>query len=61
MSKTIEKVEKFVKVLQLSKSMQKRFVLISPQHLNKVTVVGIRDMSLGKTDKHGLTVGKKLQ
>jgi hypothetical protein len=38
--------------------MQKRFVLISPQHLNKVTVACIRNMSLGKTDKHGLPVGE---
>ncbi len=52
----IEKAENLTKVLNMSKAMQTRFQLIPPTALNKVTVAGIRDMSLGRI-KDGKPVG----
>lgn len=44
------------KVLQMSNAMQMRFMLIPKSALNKVTVAGIRDKSLGKV-RNGKPVG----
>ena len=51
-----EKLENLTKVLNMSKTMQGRFQLIPSSALNKVTVAGIRDMSLGRV-KDGKPVG----
>ena len=55
----VEKVENLAKVLQISKAMQTRFTLIPKNALNKVTVAGIRDMSLGRMKEDGTPVGIK--
>ena len=52
----IRRGENLSKVLQMSKAMQTRFNLIPASALNKVTVAGIRDMSLGRV-KDGKPVG----
>ncbi|KAL6727732.1 hypothetical protein Aduo_009583 [Ancylostoma duodenale] len=52
----IERGENLAKVLQMSKAMQTRFKLIPKAALNKVTVAGIRDMTLGRV-KDGKPVG----
>ncbi|EYB97733.1 hypothetical protein Y032_0138g2084 [Ancylostoma ceylanicum] len=52
----IRRGENLAKVLQMSKAMQTRFKLIPKDALNKVTVAGIRDMSLGRV-KDGKPVG----
>ncbi|EYC21363.1 hypothetical protein Y032_0019g3773 [Ancylostoma ceylanicum] len=52
----IRRGENLAKVLQMSKAMQTRFKLIPKAALNKVTVAGIRDMSLGRV-KDGKPVG----
>lgn len=54
--KRINQAENLTKVLQMSKAMQTRFRLIPSSALNKVTVAGIRDMSLGRV-KNGQPVG----
>ncbi|KAL6727726.1 hypothetical protein Aduo_009577 [Ancylostoma duodenale] len=55
-SEVIRRIEQLTKVLQMSKAMQTRFTLIPESALNKVTVAGIRDMTLGKVKK-GKPVG----
>ncbi|KAL6727727.1 hypothetical protein Aduo_009578 [Ancylostoma duodenale] len=52
----IRRGENLAKVLQMSKTMQKRFKLIPKTALNNGTVAGIRDMSLGQV-KDGEPVG----
>ncbi len=54
--KVIDDAENLAKVLQLSKAMQKRFKLIPRNALNRVTVAGIRDMSMGRV-KDGKPIG----
>lgn len=52
----VRNLEHLSKVLQASKAMQMRYVLIPTKALSDVTVAGVRDMNLGKV-RNGRPVG----
>ncbi|CAL2041075.1 unnamed protein product [Caenorhabditis brenneri] len=55
--KLLRRCDNLSKVLQASKAMQMRYSLIPKAALNKVTVAGIRDNTLGRIGKDGKPVG----